>query len=118
MYAQYEVQKPGLDRWSKLTDKPIINGDPAFMMTTDTMPRPYGPVADNLEQRAEWTAEFFRNAFARPDFIGWHYCGLINTPDLIPRKWDRQHSGLLNAISDTQGSHPGLYKGDVQDCHC
>ena len=58
MYARYEVQRPGLDRWSKLTDKPFINGDSAFTMTTDIMPRPYGPVADNLKQRAEWTAEF------------------------------------------------------------
>ena len=46
MYARYEVQKPGLERWSNLVDKPVINGDSAFTMITDTMPRPYGPVAD------------------------------------------------------------------------
>ena len=27
MYARYEVQKPGLDRWAKIADMPIINGD-------------------------------------------------------------------------------------------
>lgn len=96
MYGQYAVQKPGLDRWSKITDQPIINGDASFTMITENMPRPYGPVADNLEQRAEWTAEFFRRAFARPEFVGWHYCGLIDAPNLIPHKQDRQHSGLLN----------------------
>jgi hypothetical protein len=96
MYARYEVQQPGLDHWSKLTDKPIINGDSAFTMITDTMPRPYGPVADNLEQRAAWTTEFFRNAFARPEFVGWHYCGLIDATNLIQRKKSRQHSGLLD----------------------
>ena len=82
-----------------LTDCPLFteeNGDSAFTMITDTMPRPYGPVADNLEQRAEWTDEFFRNAFARPDFVGWHYCGLIDASNLIARKRDRQHSGLLD----------------------
>jgi hypothetical protein len=100
MYARYGVQKPGLDRWSKVVDKPVINGDSAFTMVTDTMPRPYGPVADSLEQRAEWTAEFFRNAFARPEFVGWHYCGLIDAPILIPRKWDRQHSGLLDGYGE------------------
>ena len=100
MYAQYEVQKPGLDRWSKVVDKPLLNGDSAFTMITDTMPRPYGPVADNLEQRAEWTAEFFRKAFARPEFIGWHYCGLIDASNLIPRKQDRQHSGLLDGYGE------------------
>ena len=96
MYAKYEVQEPGLNRWSKLIDKPIINGDAAFTMITDSMPRPYGPVADNLEERAKWTTEFFRKAFARPEFIGWHYCGLIDASNLIPRKKDRQHSGLLD----------------------
>ena len=96
MYAQYEVQKTGLDRWSKVVDKPFINGDSAYTMITDTMPRPYGPVADNLAQRAVWTDEFFRNAFARPEFVGWHYCGLIDASNMIPRKQDRQHSGLLD----------------------
>lgn len=48
MYGRYEVQKPGLDRWSKLVDNPMINGDSAFTMITDSMPRPYGPVADSL----------------------------------------------------------------------
>jgi hypothetical protein len=95
-YGRYEVQEPGLDRWSTLTDKPFINGDSAFTMITEHMPRPYGPVADTLEERAEWTEEFFRSAFARPDFVGWHYCGLINATNQIPRKKSRQHSGLLD----------------------
>ncbi|MEM7132463.1 MAG: hypothetical protein AAF702_39540 [Chloroflexota bacterium] len=100
MYGQYEVQKPGLDRWAKIADQPIINGDASFTMITDHMPRPYGPVADNLEQRAEWTAEFFHKAFARPEFVGWHYCGLIDAPNQIPGKQDRQHSGLLNGYGE------------------
>ncbi len=96
MYARYEVQKPGLDRWSDSVDKPFLNGDSAFTMITEQMPRPYGPVADSVEQRAEWTEEFFRSAFARPDFVGWHYCGLIDAPNQIARKQARQHSGLLD----------------------
>ncbi len=65
---------------------------------TDTMPRPYGPIADNLAQRVEWTEEFFRQAFARPDFVGWHYCGLIDASNRVPRKQDRQHSGLIDGF--------------------
>ena len=42
MYARYEVQRPGLDRWSRLVDKPFVNGDSAFTMITPTMPRPTG----------------------------------------------------------------------------
>ena len=95
MYARYKVQKPGLDRWVSLVDKPIINGDSAYTMVTKHMPRPYGPVADNLEQRAQWTDEFFVNAFARKNFVGWHYCGLIDATNQNPRKEMRQHSGLM-----------------------
>ena len=107
MYARYEVQKPGLDRWYRIADKPLINGDSAFTMITDTMPRPYGPVADNIEQRAEWTTEFFQNAFARPEFVGWHYCGLIDASNLVAQKQDRQHSGLLNGYGEP---YPELLK--------
>jgi len=96
MYARFGVQEPGLNRWSRITDKPFINGDSSFTVTMDIMPRPYGPVADNQQQRADWTREFFENAFARPDFVGWHYCGLIDAPNLISRRIARQHSGLLN----------------------
>ena len=112
MYGRYEVQKPGLDRWSKLVDKPIINGDSAFTMITDSMPRPYGPVADSLAQRAEWTVEFFESAFARPEFVGWHYCGLIDASNMVPRKQARQHSGLLDGYGEP---YPVLKKG-LKDC--
>jgi hypothetical protein len=96
MYARYQVKKSGLNRWSAIAKKPFINGDSAFTMITEHMPRPYGPVADNLQQRAEWTAEFFERAFARSEFVGWHYCGLIDASNLVPRKQARQHSGLLD----------------------
>jgi hypothetical protein len=107
MYGRYEVQKPGLDRWTKIAGQPFINGDSSFTMITDHMPRPYGPIADNLEQRAEWTDEFFRSAFARPDFVGWHYCGLIDATQLVPRKQGRQHSGLLDGYGE---AYPNLEK--------
>ena len=100
MYARYEVQRPGLDRWSELVDKPLINGDSAFTMVTEAMPRPFGPVADNLRERADWTEEFFRSAFARPEFVGWHYCGLIDASNRIARKRERQHSGLMDGYGE------------------
>ncbi|MEM9367226.1 MAG: hypothetical protein AAGD07_14640 [Planctomycetota bacterium] len=112
MYGRYEVQQPGLDRWSTLTDKPFMNGDSAFTMITPTMPRPYGPVADSLEQRAEWTAEFFLSAFERPDFVGWHYCGLIDATQQVPRKQARQHSGLLDGFGQP---YPALFAA-IQAC--
>ena len=95
MYARYQVQEPGLDRWSKIAGKPFINGDSCYAVTTEIMPRPYGPIADDQKQRADWTREFFESAFARQDFVGWHYCGMIDAPNLLPSKTGRQHGGLL-----------------------
>lgn len=112
MYGRYEVQRPGLDRWSKSTGKPLINGDAAFTMITEHMPRPYGPVADSLQQRAEWTTEFFLQAFARPEFVGWHYCGLIDATQQVPRKQARQHSGMLNGYGEP---YPELFKA-IKGC--
>ena len=107
MYGKYEVQKFGLDRWSKIVDQPIINGDSAYTMVTDSMPHPFGPIATSLEERIEWTETFFHKAFARPEFIGWHYCGLVDADNNMPvsgRQY-RQHSGLI----DTYGvPYPGL----------
>ncbi|MEL7122918.1 MAG: hypothetical protein AAFO07_25950, partial [Bacteroidota bacterium] len=96
MYGKYEVQEPGLNRWQKVTDKPFFNGDSSYTMITEDMHRPYGPIADNLEQRAEWTKEFMEKAFARPNFIGWHYCGLVDATFKNPQKRKRQHSGLID----------------------
>ncbi|MGC9341541.1 MAG: twin-arginine translocation signal domain-containing protein [Bacteroidales bacterium] len=96
MYGKYEVQEPGLNRWAKKTDKAFLNGDSAFTMITKDMLRPFGPVADNIQQRAEWTKEFLEKAFSRPDFVGYHYCGLIDITMKDPERWDRQHSGLID----------------------
>ncbi len=117
MYARYDIQKPGLDRWSKAVDKPFINGDSAFTMITDTMPRPYGPVADNLDKRAEWTADFFRSAFARPEFVGWHYCGLIDATNRIERKKTRQHSGLLTETGAPYATLEQVLKSCVSELY-
>jgi hypothetical protein len=100
MYGRSDYHLSGLDRWTTKVDKPFINGDAAFTMVSPNMPRPYGPVADDIQQRATWTQEFFQQAFARKEFVGWHYCGLIDAPNLIERKRERQHSGLMDAYGE------------------
>ena len=42
----------------------------------------------------------FRKAFARPEFVGWHYCGLIDASNQVARKQERQHSGLLDGFGE------------------
>ena len=102
MYAKYEVQRPGLDRWKTKVDMPVINGDSRYASVQEDIPRPYGPVADSEIQNAEWTSEFFYNAFARPEFVGWHYCGLIDTPlGLVSKESERQHAGLFDGFGNS-----------------
>ncbi|MBT5902258.1 MAG: hypothetical protein HOH58_09140 [Opitutaceae bacterium] len=117
MYARYEVQRPGLDRWSRRVDLPFINGDSAFTMVTEHMPRPYGPIADTLAQRAEWTEAFMREAFARPEFVGWHYCGLIDADMRVSRKQDRQHSGLLDGFGESYPLLEKVIKNSADDLY-
>ncbi len=109
MYAKFGVQEPGLNRWSKIAKKPFVNGDSSFAAITEMTPRPYGPIAYDQEQKARWAREFFERAFARSDFVGWHYCGLIDTwksggaggyfehVDEFGESAGRQHTGLLQA---------------------
>jgi hypothetical protein len=62
----------------------------------------HAEVADDLKTRAEWTEEFFRAAFARPDFVNCHYCGLIDGSLLVPRKASSVvYDGEWNDSSDS-----------------
>jgi hypothetical protein len=99
-YAKYEIQKVKLDRWSKRVDRPFLNGDSGYSHVVEDMPWPFGPIAGTEEIRAQWTKEFMEQAFARPDFVGWHNCGLIDTINKFPKKQDRQHSGLMNIYGE------------------
>ncbi|MEO1214520.1 MAG: hypothetical protein AAFY45_13400 [Bacteroidota bacterium] len=113
MYGKYELQKTYLDSWHTKVDIPIINGDSAFTHIRELMPQPYGPIANSEEQNAAWTSEFFHKAFARPEFVGWHYCGLIDTPKgLIQKEADRQHSGFF----DGYGNPYDILKDTIRDC--
>jgi hypothetical protein len=100
MYARYEIQQVKLDRWAGKYNKPIINGDSGYSQVADGLPWPFGPIAATEEIRAQWTREFMEQAFARPEFIGWHNCGLMDTINLMPQKAERQHSGLVNIYGE------------------
>lgn len=100
MYARYDEQREFLNRWSDFADKSFLNGDSTFSCVTEDMPSPYGPHAKDQTQRAEWTREFAESAFARPDFVGWHICGTVDTHKVMDRKADKQHSGLMTATGE------------------
>ena len=100
MYARYQEQRPLLDWIRRTTDLPVINGDSAYSTITDMITDPYGPHASDQAQRAAWTEEFARNAFIRPEFVGWHMCGTIDTWRTMPGKDAKQHAGLKNPTGE------------------
>ena len=96
-YGRFGWLEPSLDRWSTAAGKPLFNGDGSFATPVVNMPRPYGPLAEDHEERAAWTLEYADRALSRPDFVGWSYCGLIDTwTDLSERKQLRQHAGVMS----------------------
>ena len=113
-YSRYEVQKFAMDRWSKILDQPMINGDSAYTQVTPAMPHPFGPIATGVEERIQWTNTFFREAFARPDFVGWHYCGWVDGDNKmnVPGREYRQHSGMIDSLGSP---YPGG-KENLQRC--
>lgn len=94
-YARWSDQKALLDRLSPRVNQPFLNGDSTYSVPSEMQPNPYGPHARDQAQRAEWVREFAENAIARPDFVGWHICGIIETPKTMPGKEKHQHPGLM-----------------------
>jgi len=100
IYGRYDEQAAMMDKWTDKVGMPFLNGDSAYSFTCDVMPSPYGPHAKDQAQRAEWLREFSDQAFARPDFVGWHICGTIDTWNTMENKDAKQHAGLMTATGE------------------
>lgn len=101
-YAGLDEHKKNMARWSRLksVNQPILNGDSAFTVPTETMPNPYGPHCENQKQRAALTLQYMKDSLARNDFVGWHMCGIIDTTKTMPTKELNQHQGLMTIKGD------------------
>jgi hypothetical protein len=93
-YALYADQEPLLDRWSALVDLPLFNGDSSYSVPEEMMPHPNGPHCADQRERARVSDEFARRAFARAEFVGWNWCGWMDSWKTYPGQEARQHSGL------------------------
>ena len=96
-YGDLQEHKTSMERWSKLKtfDQPILNGDSAFTVPTETMPNPYGPHYTSQKQRAAMTIQYIKDSLIRKDYVGWHMCGIIDTISTMPSKELSQHQGLM-----------------------
>lgn len=100
-YGYYEMQEPALNRWSEITGKPLFNGDSAYSVPGEMMPRPLGPHCADQDERARVSRDFAHRAFSREDFVGWSFCGWMDSWKTHPGQEERQHSGL----QDPFGKH-------------
>jgi hypothetical protein len=49
----------------------------------------------NAVRNVQWFVESVKGCFARPEFIGWHICGIIDSWKTFPPKRRFQHQGLM-----------------------
>jgi len=99
-YGRWDYQEPLFDRWSKMTGLPLLNGDSSYGAPKEHMPNPGGTVVRDEAERAAATREFCENAFARPDFVGWHICGIIEMWDTMPGQERSQKIGLKSPTGE------------------
>ncbi len=107
MYGRWDAQRATLDRWRAVTDRPFFNGDSSFAAPSPHMPNPHGPHARDEAERGELAFDFGRNAFARPDFVGWTVCGWIETRADMPGKEQKQHSGFADPLGVAHEPYTG-----------
>jgi hypothetical protein len=97
-YAFWEDQEALLDRFAQLTDKAIFHGDSCCSVPQEHLPDPYGPHCSDEAERVERAQEMLQNAFARPDFVGWNWCGWMDFWE--QQEPGKQHSGVQDAFGN------------------
>ncbi len=98
-YAFWDELEPYLNKVAKATQKPIIQGDASVHVPYESMPNPYGPHCANQQERIEKVRELYLNAFARPDFLGWHWCGWMDSWE-VGGQVGKQHGGLQDPFGN------------------
>lgn len=99
-YGSFSEHKSLLDKLSPKVKIPFVNGDIGFSSPSEMIPNPYGPHAKDQAERAEWLRESCMEFFSRPEFIGWHMCGIIDTWKTMPTKEKKQHQGLMTVTGE------------------
>ena len=94
-FGEYANQKKLLDKLVGDVNLPFLNGDAGFGVSYEMMPAPWGPNYKSQKERAEMLLKCCENLFSRPEFIGWHICGIIDTWKTMSTKEKNQHQGLM-----------------------
>lgn len=99
-YGTLEQQSNLLDKLIPRVKIPFVNGDIGFTVCYEMMPNPHGPHAKDQGERADWLEESVKSCFDRPEFIGWHMCGIIDTWKTMPGKEKAQHQGIMTVTGE------------------
>ena len=94
-YAFWKDLEPWLDRCAAATggNKPLFHGDAAVSVPNTNMPDPFGPQCKDQYERVEKFKELYYNAFKRTDFVGWNWCGWMDSWE-VGGQIGKQHSGI------------------------
>jgi hypothetical protein len=97
-YGWYDEQDELISRWANMTGKPLFHADSSFCVPYKEMPNPIGALCKNQEERANSFMDFATRAFQRSDFIGWNWCGWMDSWE----EWRplRQHTGLQDPFGN------------------
>jgi len=97
-YGLWQEQEQLMDRFTSASDLPFLQGDAAISVPDQEMPSPFGPHCPDQTGRARETDRALRQALARDDFLGWHWCGWMDRwRQVQPNK---QHSGLQDPFGN------------------
>ncbi|MBT7299852.1 MAG: hypothetical protein HN849_10080 [Victivallales bacterium] len=104
-YARWKDQEALLDRITAKAKKPFLNGDSSYAVPTEMAPAPHGTYHDKMRakdqaERAAWTRDFCEGLFGRPDGVGWHMCGVIETWKTMKGKEKAQHTGIMTPTGE------------------
>lgn len=97
-FGRWQEQRNLLARLSAASEKPLFNGDGAFHAPHEKMPNPHGPHAIDQEHRADLAIEFAERVFSLNAFVGWSFCGWVDTWNAMPKKELKQHGGIMDAF--------------------
>lgn len=114
-YSTYEEHSSILDRWSRLSGKPLFHADTSFCVPYEQMPAPIGALCPDPETRARSFYDSASRSLSRPDVIGWNWCGWMDMWAVW--KSDRQHTGLQDPFGRYHEPMPETMKRFGQELY-
>jgi len=96
-YGSWNSFEPLIKRLHRESRLPVFSADSCFSVPYEEMPHPVGVHCASQEIRTEQYRECYYNAFALPYFVGWGWCGWV---DSWSKRAAAQHSGVQDPFGN------------------